>query len=298
MDLPESEIRLVDPVTDRAYATAIGPAVLLSSGRRAWRTPLIFEVHRMPPQEYAEHLTVGHQLMLNLGGSVRLGWREGDRRCESTLTTGGLCIQSDGDANAPRWSGELTFATASIPASLVTTLLGDRAATGGEMFPKRHCIDDPIAHAYVRSLTSELCSPTEPLYSETLSYAFVLHLLGLHGHSGGRKQLAPRGKLQAAQLRQVVEFAHERLASDLTVQTMARVAGYSPFQFARLFKATTGLAPYRFVLLLRLERAARLLRDGTAISEVALRTGFYDQAHFSNMFRNEFGVTPARFAGA
>lgn len=295
-DTVQSDIRLVDPVTGRAYATAVGEAVLFSSSRRAWRTPLVFEVHRMPPHDYAEHVTVGHQLMLNLGAPVRLGWREDARRCESILGTGGLCIQSDGDANAPCWSAEMTFATASIPPLLIATLLGDRAPAGTETFPKRHCIDDPIADAYVRALAKELASPTEPLYVEALSHAFVLHLLAVHGRSRGQKQLVPRGKLQAVQLRQVVELVHEQLASDLTIEKMARVAGYSPFQFARLFKATTAMAPHRFVLRLRLERAGRLLRAGVAISEVALSTGFYDQAHLSNVFRRELGVTPAQFA--
>jgi AraC family transcriptional regulator len=250
----------------------------------------------MPPHEYEEHRTIDHQLMINLGAPVRLGWLEDDRRHEASFATGALCIQSDGDSNAPRWDRELVIATASIPPALVAALLGDHTPDVSETFPKQHCAVAPIAHAYVCTLAGELSSPTEPLYAQTLAHAFVLHLLAAFGNARGRKELVARGKLQAAQLRRVVELVHEQLASDLTVETMADAAGYSPFQFARLFKATTGVPPHRFVLQLRLERATRLLSLGTPISEVALLTGFYDQAHLTNVFRRTFGVTPAHYA--
>jgi AraC family transcriptional regulator len=293
----DSAIRLLDQKTGREYATATGAAVVHASTRVRWRSPLVFEVHRMRPHEYGEHVVVGHQLMLNFGAPVRLGWREGDQRHDGTLTTGALCIQSDGDTNAPLWRDEMTFATASIPTSMVATLLQERAPKPEDTFYKKHCVPDPVAYAYARSLSAEVSIPTEPLYVEMLSLAFVLHLLGIHGRSPGRKELSPKGRLRPSQLRNVIELAHCQLASDLTIEAMATVSGYSPFQFARLFKATTGLAPHRFVLELRVERASRLLREGaTSLADIALATGFYDQAHFTNVFRKALGVTPTVFA--
>jgi AraC family transcriptional regulator len=54
-----------------------------------------------------------------------------------------------------------------------------------------------------------------------------------------------------------------------------------------------GLAPHRYLLMRRLERARRLLDTPDAVlSDVALRTGFADQAHFTRLFKREFGVTP------
>jgi len=196
----------------------------------------------MGPREYEEHVTVGHQLLVNLGGPVRFGWLEGGRRREGTLANGGLCIQSDGDANAPLWRDSIMFANAAIPPSMVEAALQGRAPAPAATFAKRHCVPVALAHAFVRSLGAELASPTEPLYAEALSRAFVHHLLGAHGQPRGRKQIAPSGKLGAAQLRNVVEMIHEDLASNLSLERMATCSGYSVFQFARLFKATTGVA--------------------------------------------------------
>ena len=111
-----------------------------------------------------------------------------------------------------------------------------------------------------------------------LSQGFVLHLLAVHGQIRGRKQFAAKGKLRPAQLRAVLEIIHKDLASKLTLCQMAACSGYSLFQFARLFRATTGFAPHAFVLRLRLERACRLLHDDrTNLANVAVATGFYDQ---------------------
>ena len=122
----ESAIRLVDRETGRNLPTADASGIVHASSRIRWTSPLVFEVHRMGPHEYEEHTTVGHQLLVNLGGPVRFGWQEGDRRCNANLPTGGLCIQSDGDSNAPHWRDTMTFATASIPPSMVEAALLER----------------------------------------------------------------------------------------------------------------------------------------------------------------------------
>jgi AraC family transcriptional regulator len=310
----DSGIRLVDHVTGRPFPTAAGSDVVLASRTRAWwQSPLVFEVHQMSSHAYEEHTTEGHQLMINFGGPVPIGWLEDARRRESLLHPDHLCIQSDGDSNAPRWQGALTFATASIAPDAVDELLGEQAPPSAELFPKRHCVAASTAAGFARALARELSAPTEPLYSETLALAFLLHLTATYGRSSMPKSLAPKGRLGPMQLRTVVDFIHAHLSSRITLPTLARTTGYSPFQFARLFKATTGHPPHQFVMSLRLQRARRMLDrlssapsaegriaagsaggEGT-IAQVALAVGFYDQAHFTNAFRAAHGLTPTAY---
>ena len=81
----------------------------------------------------------------------------------------------------------------------------------------------------------------------------------------------------------------------MALEEIAGAVGYSPFQFARLFKATVGLAPHQYLLRLRLrlERAQRLIGQGLGLAEAALASGFYDQAHMTNVFRKQLGRTPS-----
>ena len=67
----------------------------------------------------------------------------------------------------------------------------------------------------------------------------------------------------------------------------------SPAHFARAFKETMGLGPHQYLLHLRLERARRMLdAEDAVLSNIAQRAGFADQAHFTRLFKREYGVTP------
>jgi AraC-like DNA-binding protein len=54
-------------------------------------------------------------------------------------------------------------------------------------------------------------------------------------------------------------------------------------------------APHQYLLGLRLRGAARLLRDGAAVTDAALANGFENLSHFSRTFRRRFGVSPRRY---
>ena len=138
-------------------------------------------------------------------------------------------------------------------------------------------------------------APNGALYAETLTVGLALHLLANYAVAKP-KMLAPRGKLTSFQLRSVVDFISSQLDSDLSLIAIARCARISPFHFARLFRATVGLSPHQFVLRLRLQRAARLIKAGQmTLAQIAIECGFHDQSHFTRAFRSVFRTTPATY---
>ncbi|MDE2031612.1 MAG: helix-turn-helix transcriptional regulator, partial [Pseudomonas sp.] len=57
-----------------------------------------------------------------------------------------------------------------------------------------------------------------------------------------------------------------------------------------------GTTPYRYLLRLRLERAATLLRQNTLpLSDIALAVGFNDQSALTHAFRAAYGMPPAQW---
>lgn len=79
-------------------------------------------------------------------------------------------------------------------------------------------------------------------------------------------------------------------------ETLARAAGMNPDAFVRKFVQATGHTPHRFGLRLRVERAAARLREGRmGIEEIAAAAGFCDRYHFSRMFKQIMGTSPARY---
>jgi AraC-like DNA-binding protein len=81
------------------------------------------------------------------------------------------------------------------------------------------------------------------------------------------------------------------------VEDVARSLGLSRRQVERRFPAEVGLAPKRFARVVRLQRAARRLRDRPqeTLAAVAARVGCFDQAHLTREFVELAGVPPSRW---
>jgi len=98
----------------------------------------------------------------------------------------------------------------------------------------------------------------------------------------------PKYKLQ-----RVIEFIIDNLADNLLLGSMAQQVSISQYHFARLFKQSTGLSPYQYVIHCRIERAKiLLLQSQLKISEIASQVGFADQSQFTRHFKRLLGVTP------
>lgn len=85
--------------------------------------------------------------------------------------------------------------------------------------------------------------------------------------------------------------------ADYDVAQMSSDAGLSRSQLHRKMKELTGLSPAEFLRNLRLEQAARLLKERNAgVSQVAYAVGFNSPNTFSKAFKLRFGCSPKEFA--
>jgi AraC family transcriptional regulator len=97
-------------------------------------------------------------------------------------------------------------------------------------------------------------------------------------------------------LKAVLEYIEGNLAGDLSLQTLARRGGLSPYHFHRRFHAAVGEPPKRYVRRLRLERAAtRLKLSRRSVTDVAFAAGYATHEAFTRAFARQFGVSPQRF---
>lgn len=89
----------------------------------------------------------------------------------------------------------------------------------------------------------------------------------------------------------VIDHVRARLDQPHSLAALARVAGFSPFHFHRLFKALTGETINDLVARLRLERAVALLRaaPSRSITQAAREAGFASTAVFSRAFKKQYG---------
>ena len=85
---------------------------------------------------------------------------------------------------------------------------------------------------------------------------------------------------------------------DWPVRRLAEVSGVSEAHFARSFKQAFGLPPHRYLLRARLRRAAAMLDAGSRVTDACYACGFNHPAHFTRLFRREFGALPSHYRGA
>lgn len=80
-----------------------------------------------------------------------------------------------------------------------------------------------------------------------------------------------------------------------TLRSLAAEIDVSPTHLVRCFTARFGVAPHAYLVGQRVGAARRMLLDGRAPAEVAVATGFHDQAHLTRHFRRHVGTTPGRY---
>lgn len=101
-------------------------------------------------------------------------------------------------------------------------------------------------------------------------------------------------RLAPWQLRRVLDYLEICLPEHVSLTELASLVGLSQWHFSRAFKASTGVAPYRWQLEARIRRAQSLLLGTEAsMDRVAEATGFADAIHFGKTFRRITGTAPA-----
>ncbi len=119
---------------------------------------------------------------------------------------------------------------------------------------------------------------------------------------GGQAQLSVSLAAQAAHTRPMHElqaWALEHLDRPLPVEALAERLAMSPRNFARVFARAFGTSPGRYVVLLRLEAARRLLEQtDQSLARVASACGFGSVDVMRRVFGRALGTTPGRYRRA
>lgn len=130
------------------------------------------------------------------------------------------------------------------------------------------------------------------MHAQGLSMALVSYLQNRYGGAGNARR-AP-GRLSQADLRKVYDWVMEHLGEDFGIDQLAAELNMSAVHFTRLFRASTGSTPYRYVMEQRVRHSLALLEGRLSLAEIAHAVGFSSQAHFTQVFKQLVGTTPAR----
>ena len=288
----KSNIPLQDPLHGNAK-DVIAPANICWSSGTAWRG-ITVEAYRFEKIETPEFQTVNHSLVLHL-----------TMRAFIELRTDGRCD------NRARVRGDLSIIPAATvcqvrsrePHEVLVVSLSQEVMAYSELrdYPPptlalRPYLRDRRLEHICRALELEAASNyvSGPLFGESLAIALGACLLSRH--AVGNTAPNASGGMAPQVLRRVIDFMESNLESPLLIDSLAKIAGLSPYRFAHNFRVETGIPPHQYVTRLRLQRAMRMLREtNLSLVEIAWSVGLHGSNQLSALFKREMGTTPGAF---
>lgn len=101
---------------------------------------------------------------------------------------------------------------------------------------------------------------------------------------------------QADVIARTLLFINGNYSEEMTLDILAAHSGYSPRHLSRLFLASLGTSPMKYLMDVRLKRAAALLSENRlSVIEIADAVGIGDSSAFAKSFRSKFGMTPTEY---
>jgi AraC-like DNA-binding protein len=156
-------------------------------------------------------------------------------------------------------------------------------------------ICDPELAAQLARAADDLLAPANSLQAaERLSQ--VLREM-FRRYAGGR-ELDDQRPVANPRISRVRELLECRYSEDVTIATVADVAGMSRVHATRQFTSVYGMPPHAYLNQVRIRHAKQRLLEGMAAADVAADVGFVDQSHFTRRFKRSVGVSPLAWARA
>jgi len=97
-------------------------------------------------------------------------------------------------------------------------------------------------------------------------------------------------------LKYVMNYINHNFTEELSLDTLAAIAGYSKFHFSRLFKKYNNMSCIQYISCKRIKMAEQLLCDpDISITDIAMRSGFSSITTFNRIFKAHKNCTPSEF---
>lgn len=234
-----------------------------------------------------------HQLILHLDGPVTVRRGHGTLGGPRKVSPGGLFLHPAGRDLTVELGGDLrTIHVYLTDAAVQEAAEQDSAVELAEELGS----SDPLVEQLVLGLDGVVRAwqPAARTYVDHLSVLLAAHLAMHHTARRASRGTQVRSGLSSRQLATLRDMMEASLSESIPLADLAGAVSLSVSQFSRQFKASTGEAPHRYLMRLRLEQACRLLRGTTVpIAEVAVSCGFSHQEHLTRALRAHFETTPA-----
>jgi AraC family transcriptional regulator len=154
----------------------------------------------------------------------------------------------------------------------------------------------PIAPGLLERLEA-LCKAPDAYprsYADALAVVFTSELL--RACATKPFPLPRTATVGKSRFKPVLDHIEDTLESDTTLSDLAALTGLSVSHFSHAFNAAYGIAPHRYILRRRIDKAKTLLgASDSTIASISSRVGFSSQSRFTQLFSRHTGLTPSAY---
>jgi AraC family transcriptional regulator len=279
---------------------------LETASRSSWKRFLAFRseydiaggnlsVCEGPAGCYPDEANLDFTIHLITKGDCWMETRTGDFRQRVQIFPGALTVTPPETRRDYELSGNFRCAALGLRFSELRELLA-------EIFPVKSAnfsadtlstFTDPLLEHLIWALISVASdsSPVAAGYRDNL----VMTIAQTAGRRFSRRPMRPPctvlGEMNLARIR---GYIYQNIHKTISIRDLARLVRYSPYHFARSFRASLGLAPHQFILRERVRQAVEHIKNGdetVTLTEIARASGFADQSHLSRVLKKMTGRT-------
>jgi len=243
---------------------------------------------------------VNHLAVLIVSGTCSNQWIRCGRESRFNATRGMVGFFSADDEEQTLASRTDTGAKAwilAIPPAHLQSIAASEGLTPCSELQARPIFHDATVQALLLRLATDTSEGriTRGLDAEIAARSLVVRLAEI---IGGEKPdwHADSSTFESRMLGHITDAIDAHLHHYVSLADLARLCEMSPSHFAKKFRHSTGLSLQRFVNRRRLQASMALLTaDSRTLSQIALDLGFSSQSHFTRLFSELTGFTPASF---
>ncbi|MGB3641672.1 MAG: AraC family transcriptional regulator [Rivularia sp. (in: cyanobacteria)] len=269
---------------------------IISSAGKGWDN-IGVGYYCLPANETPEISFLQHIIAVHVDKYLIKGERfiEG-RVVKGTYQKGKIAIYPAYMIQRMNWDKEIEFINISLEPKLLVNYVDKSIDSNKIEILPQFAIEDPVIYSLGLALKREIESNNNSLlYAESAATMLAVHILR---HYTVQKPIVKdfAGGISQSQLKLIVEYIEENLDRSLSLIELAEIVQMSPNYFVRLFRQSTGVTPYQYVLNCRIDKAKELLiNHKLTLAEISQQLGFYDQSRFTNTFHKRVGITPKKY---
>lgn len=248
--------------------------------------------------EGGEWTALRHTLLVPVFGTVAVGVGGEERRAGAETGLGRVAVIAEGETFSLLGDGPIHLLGLTLDPAYVQVVSSGQIPAAGLVLESRVGAVDELLSALVPALHRELLTAGTggSPYADALAASVAIRMATEYRSVGPVGGGSAAGRAVPFLVRKALVYINERIGEEISLESLARHVGQSPFHFARAFKDAVGYAPHQYLIRQRVERAKQMLLVGRrSPAEVAGEVGFCDQSHLTRHFKRVTGTTPSQF---